>query len=69
MRIGEGYIALLVLALVLILVVGCASPEARYLTLEEDQAVREICEPAGCVTVPAPMMERILRMLPRQMDA
>lgn len=41
--------------------------ENRYLSVEEDQALREQCEPyeamGGCVMVPAPAWIQILRRL------
>jgi len=43
--------------------------ESRYLTLEEDQWVREVCEPKGCIVVPSPLMDMILRSLPKQRGA
>jgi len=45
-----------------ILLAGCA--ETRYLTREQDEAMRASCEPQGCRVVPSPawmQIERILR--------
>jgi hypothetical protein len=55
----------------LLLVASCATPpEDRYLTLAEDQQLRETCEPhGGCVAVPLPLMDRIMKALRGQRDA
>lgn len=45
--------------LILLLLTGCASD--RYLTEAEDAKMRETCEAAGCVTVPLPLMEQLLK--------
>lgn len=55
-------------ASVFLITAGCSTPaDGRYLTLEEDQAVREKCEPyeqhGGCVVIPAPLFHEILKML------
>lgn len=42
----------------------CAQPEDRFLSLEEDQAMREQCE-QGCVIVPAPLFQQIIEALKR----
>lgn len=50
--------------LALAVLASCATPEPRYLTIEEDRQVRETCEPhGGRVMVPVPLMERIMRAL------
>lgn len=55
----------------ILLLSACAAPppvaESRYLTLEEDQALRDKCEPyeavGGCVAIPAPAWIQIMRRL------
>lgn len=50
------------------LAMGCASPphSERWLTAEEDAALREKCEPhGGCVAVPVGVWERIEQLLRR----
>lgn len=39
---------------------GCAND--RYLTSEEDTAMRKACE-QGCVTIPLPLWEQVRRLL------
>ena len=51
---------------VCLLLAGCAQqpPSApRFYTDQEDAQLREMCEPHGCVTVPTPMFEAIIRAL------
>lgn len=38
----------------------------RYFSEEEDRKAREVCEPAGCVIVPAPQMLELLQRLQGQ---
>ena len=49
-----------------IITAGCAT-EDRYLTLQEDQAIREKCAPheqqGGCVVIPAPLFKQIIEAL------
>lgn len=45
-----------------LLLASCATP-GRYLTDEEDAALRKNCEPAGCVSVPVPIFEKIMQIL------
>jgi hypothetical protein len=61
----------LVALVALSLLSGCAAPveDRYYLTVEQDQAVRDACEPAGCVMVPAPLLLNIIRQLPKRVDA
>ena len=43
---------------------SCASQPERYLTYEEDQQLKENCEPyGGCVAIPYPMFEEIMKRL------
>lgn len=42
---------------------ACAAPEPRYLTAAEDAEMRAVCEPAGCVSVPAPVWGMIEELL------
>lgn len=43
---------------------SCATePQHRYFTDEEDAQLKQMCEPAGCVTVPKPLFERIILAL------
>lgn len=47
-------------ALVLLLLLcGCA--QDRYLSAEEDQKMREACETAGCITMPVPVFQELLK--------
>ena len=47
--------------------VSCAPVEQRYLTQDEDAALKEQCEKyqdqGGCLIVPAPVMKKLLDML------
>lgn len=52
----------LALAMILTpLLYGCA--DDRYLTKEEDQEMREKCEPHGCMLIPVPAWRLIERAL------
>lgn len=55
-----GGFCLLLMLLVLLSALGCA--EARYLTKEQDAEMREKCT-EGCVVVPAPLMQEVIRRL------
>lgn len=33
---------------------GCSAPPKRYLSLEADQQMRELCAARGCIVVPVP---------------
>lgn len=51
-------------AMLALLLSACATPpDDRYLTKEEDTALREKCEATGCVVVPTPLFEQIVRAL------
>jgi hypothetical protein len=60
-------LAVCVAILGLLLITACASP--RYLTEKEDADMRKVCEPAGCVTVPAPVWMKIETVLRSMMGA
>lgn len=47
--------------LLLLILSGCASD--RYLSSEEDAAMRKACEEQGCVILPVPLWEQVKRML------
>jgi hypothetical protein len=49
----------LLLAAVLTLQPGCATPYQHWLTDEEDARLREQCEARACVMVPGDLWERI----------
>lgn len=53
------------LLLLLLLPAACAAPAKhdRYVSAEDDAIFREMCAPAGCVVLPAPMFEDMLRHL------
>lgn len=51
--------------LVALILAGCAAPEERFLTKEEDQALREKCAETNCVIVPVPVWQEILKLLSR----
>lgn len=64
---------LFTIGLLVALLAACASappppPDDRYLTKEQDEALREKCEPQGCVVVPAPLFQQLMNML-RQRSA
>ena len=40
---------------------GCATD--RYLTEQEDAALRTQCEPTGCAAVPIPLWQKIQQLL------
>ena len=46
-----------------LLLASCATQPERYLTADEDAALRKNCEPAGCVSVPIPIFEKIMQIL------
>ena len=50
------------LALLLLLLSGCASAPERYFTAEEDAKAREVCQ-EGCVIVPNSVMAELLKRL------
>ena len=52
---------LLLLYVSALILVACAAP--RYLTVEQDAELRDTCEPAGCVTIPLPLFEKIQEAL------
>lgn len=72
MKFNSVYIPLFFLTL-LFFFGGCASappPDDRYLTKEEDAQLRQNCEPhGGCVAVPLPMMQQIMKALRGQKSA
>lgn len=41
---------------------ACAAPD-RYLSTEQDQMMRESCEPEGCVVIPNPDFEELIKKL------
>ena len=50
-------------ALLVVLLAGCATTEERYLTKEQDDAMRRICTPAGCTVLPMPAWQEIQELL------
>lgn len=54
---------LLALAVIFVMAPGCAQKSTRFLTEEQDAAMREQCEPAGCAVVPIPLMQQIMQRL------
>ena len=59
---------LLTLLVMLFAVLGCAtvSDQKRYFTEAEDADIRAKCEQTGCVFVPAPLWQQILKRLQGQ---
>ncbi len=49
--------------LIVLCLAGCASAPDRYLTVEEDAALRKACEPTGCAAVPIPIWQKIQKLL------
>ena len=45
--------------LLVLLLSGCATQ--RYLSEEEDQQMREACDKTGCVTMPVPVFQELLK--------
>jgi len=62
-RVWGGFCLLLVAAAIVTTLSGCASP--RYLSDEEDQAMRAKCEATGCVAIPVPLYRQILEYIQR----
>lgn len=62
-RYWGGFCLLLISAALLFGMAGCASP--RYLSAEEDQAMREKCEATGCVAIPVPLYRQIIEYIQR----
>ena len=54
-------------ALLALFLVGCAEPDTRYLTKDEDQQLRERCEQydsvGGCAAIPMPLFQRLIQSL------
>ena len=60
------------MALIALLLAGCAANETRFLSKEQDESMRKICEPAGCRVVPLPLwqeIQQIFRQLFQHKDA
>lgn len=42
---------------------GCAPVPPRFLTAEQDAAMREQCEVTGCAVIPTPLLQQIMQRL------
>lgn len=51
------------LAIAAFLLAGCAPAPQRFLTEEQDTAMREQCEATGCAVVPLPILQQLLQRL------
>lgn len=49
--------------IIFVVMPGCAPVPQRFLSQEQDTAMREQCEATGCVVVPVPLMQQILNRL------
>ena len=49
--------------LVLVAVLGGCASQERWMSLEEDQAMKAECQEKGCVIVPNPIWHGIIRLL------
>lgn len=60
------------MALIALLLAGCAANETRFLSKEQDDSMRKICEPAGCHVLPMPLwreIQQFLRQILQHKDA
>lgn len=62
-RYWGGFCLLLISAALLAAMAGCST--TRYLSDEEDAAMREKCEATGCVAIPVPLYRQILEYIQR----
>lgn len=56
-----------IIAIACLFTLATCANEERYLTLEEDQALREKCV-SGCVIVPTPLFQQIIEALKGRND-
>jgi hypothetical protein len=62
-RYWGSFALLLVCAALLAGISGCST--TRYLSEEEDAAMREKCEATGCVAIPVPLYRQIIEYIQR----